>query len=342
MKKFTLTISVDENTLKQSYLDRQDLIEEEDLPSVPEIIQQEFGWLEASGISLISEVQESQLPLSEFDIFQALSGNFLCEYIPDNWLDLTEEEQNQFVQEHAWQPIEYLDVDEIYELIQCATDNMVALLKIYQPLTIALETNKTISWGCEDIKEVAQERFNSTISDEDTQSVLEFLVNQHDANIGINWDSIYYSMEYLLEHDSISLNPIAMNEQQVIDQLFRLSNGTLLDWADWRDPNEPEHNPFIPIRLSLISPGEYQLYYGYDLINDEPSTYQWKVFVDDYLFPETSLEDCSSLFDLLQDSLLTLSDNQRYQQKREEEDQREILIHQYITSLDNKDRGWTR
>ena len=129
MKKFTLTISVDEDALKQAYLNQQDLIEEEDLPSVPEIIQQEFGWLEASGISLISKAIESQLLLSEFDIFQTLSGNFLCQQVPANWLDLTEEEQNQFVQEHIWQPLEYWDASEVINLIQDASDCLISLLK---------------------------------------------------------------------------------------------------------------------------------------------------------------------------------------------------------------------
>ena len=129
MKKFTLTISIDEDALKQAYLDQQDLIEEQDLPSVPEIIQPEFGWLEASGISLIGEAIESQLPLSEFDIFQTLSGNFFCSYIPDNWLDLTEEEQNQFGQEHHWQPLEYWDASEVIALIQNASDCLISLLK---------------------------------------------------------------------------------------------------------------------------------------------------------------------------------------------------------------------
>lgn len=63
MKKFTLTISVDEDKLKQAYLDRQDLIEE-DLPSTSELISQEFGWLEDSGIFPISIEENLSLSIS--------------------------------------------------------------------------------------------------------------------------------------------------------------------------------------------------------------------------------------------------------------------------------------
>lgn len=134
MKKFTLTISVDEDILKQAYLDRQDLIKEEDLPSISALIQQEFGWLEASGIFLVE-----------------------------------------------------------------AGDN---------------RSFQNISWCIEDIQEVARDRFNSTISDEDAQTVLEFLFTEHDANVGINWDFIYCSLEHLLAQDLISLNPLTADDNE--------------------------------------------------------------------------------------------------------------------------------
>ena len=94
-----------------------------------------------------------------------------------------------------------------------------------------------------------------------------------------------------------------MNEQQIIDQLFKISNGTLVNWQDWSDQNEPEHNPNIPIRLCLVSAGEYQIYHGVDLINEETFTYQWETFADDYLFIDTSIQDCRSLFNQLKDAL---------------------------------------
>lgn len=94
-----------------------------------------------------------------------------------------------------------------------------------------------------------------------------------------------------------------MNEQQIIDQLFKISNGTLVNWLDWSEPNEPEHTPNIPIRLSKVSSGNYQLYYGGDWIDEENFTYQGETFTDDYLCIDTSIQDCRYLFNQLKDSL---------------------------------------
>lgn len=99
-----------------------------------------------------------------------------------------------------------------------------------------------------------------------------------------------------------------MNRQQIIHQLFQLSSGTLIDWSDWNDP-EPEHNPYLPIRLYLIASGEYELFHGLDAIEPEPSIFQDRVFVDSCLFPSTSFDNCSSLFDRLQQELI-LAENQ--------------------------------
>ena len=66
--------------------------------------------------------------LTEFEIFQTVSGNFLCQEVPDNWLDFTEEEQINFVQEHLWQPLEYWDASKVIDLIQDASESFIALL----------------------------------------------------------------------------------------------------------------------------------------------------------------------------------------------------------------------
>ncbi len=67
------------------------------------------------------------IQLTEFEIFQVLSGNFICKKIPDNWEELDEKEQNNFVQENIWQPLENCNSSEIIELID---DSCVALIKL--------------------------------------------------------------------------------------------------------------------------------------------------------------------------------------------------------------------
>ena len=65
--------------------------------------------------------------LTEFEIFQALSGNFLCNKVPDNWESLDEQKQDQFVRENIWQPLENWNRSEIIGLID---DSCAALIKV--------------------------------------------------------------------------------------------------------------------------------------------------------------------------------------------------------------------
>ena len=71
----------------------------------------------------------SNIKLTEFEIFQALSGNFICKTIPDNWQELDEEEQDKFVQENIWQPLEYCNSSQILELIDDSASTMIEFLK---------------------------------------------------------------------------------------------------------------------------------------------------------------------------------------------------------------------
>ncbi|MDJ0747186.1 MAG: hypothetical protein QNJ32_28120 [Xenococcaceae cyanobacterium MO_167.B27] len=71
----------------------------------------------------------NNIKLSEFEIFQALSGNFICKTIPDNWQELNDEEQDEFIQKHIWQPLEYSDSSRILELIDNSTSTMIEFLK---------------------------------------------------------------------------------------------------------------------------------------------------------------------------------------------------------------------
>ena len=70
------------------------------------------------------------------------------------------------------------------------------------------QENKTyisIHWWIEDVQEVAQEKFNKNLSDEDALKVLQFVSRSHDACIGINWDVLYCAIETLEESGDITL-----------------------------------------------------------------------------------------------------------------------------------------
>ncbi len=67
--------------------------------------------------------------LTEFELFQILSGNFICKTIPDNWQELDEEERDKFVKENIWFPIAFCESSEILELIDGSTSTMIEFLK---------------------------------------------------------------------------------------------------------------------------------------------------------------------------------------------------------------------
>ena len=58
----------------------------------------------------------------EFEILQFMSGNFLCEDFPDNWRDMTEDEQIEFMEDNVWEPFENTPASEVYKIIDNAAN----------------------------------------------------------------------------------------------------------------------------------------------------------------------------------------------------------------------------
>ena len=69
------------------------------------------------------------IKLTEFELFQILSGNFICQTVPDNWRELDDEKQDEFIQENVWQPLEYSDSSLILEVIDNSTSTLIEFLK---------------------------------------------------------------------------------------------------------------------------------------------------------------------------------------------------------------------
>ena len=57
-----------------------------------------------------------------FDCLQLCSGHFLCEIIPNNWNDLTEEEQIEFIEENAWEPLAEIKGEVLISYIEDAAE----------------------------------------------------------------------------------------------------------------------------------------------------------------------------------------------------------------------------
>ena len=60
----------------------------------------------------------------KFKILQHPSGNYLTPEIPDNWKGMEEEEQDKFLTDNAWAPIEYSCALFIREAIYDATKEL--------------------------------------------------------------------------------------------------------------------------------------------------------------------------------------------------------------------------
>ena len=58
----------------------------------------------------------------KFKVLQLCSGHYLSANIPNNWYDLTENQQNKFLEDNIWEPFEYYDVEYVWSCIISAAD----------------------------------------------------------------------------------------------------------------------------------------------------------------------------------------------------------------------------
>ena len=56
------------------------------------------------------------------------SGYFLSNPLPEEWDDMSDKELNVFLRKNVWQPLEHIDIDELWELIESLSDDMQRLL----------------------------------------------------------------------------------------------------------------------------------------------------------------------------------------------------------------------
>ena len=56
----------------------------------------------------------------KFKILQLCSGHYLSANIPNNWYDLAEEEQHEFLTDNVWEPFETYDVEFVWRCITAA------------------------------------------------------------------------------------------------------------------------------------------------------------------------------------------------------------------------------
>jgi hypothetical protein len=66
----------------------------------------------------------------------------------------------------------------------------------------------TIIWNAEDVRAVAKDHYDVAINltDEEIDRILQAMQDNHDATIGINWDTIEYWIDIILnEREPVQL-----------------------------------------------------------------------------------------------------------------------------------------
>lgn len=113
------------------------------------------------------------------EVVVQVSGNYLTDFLPANWNKMEEKELDEFLESHSWEPLEYWDTNDVWELIMNAADTAWKMINRLHRDEIA------VKWHIDDIKS----RDNS-LTDDECRNVLVSLKSDHDATIGINWDVI--------------------------------------------------------------------------------------------------------------------------------------------------------
>jgi len=68
--------------------------------------------------------------MTEEQIFARMSGHFLCQHLPDDWADWPEEKLDKFFEDNAWEPLEHWPVNDVYELIDSLTRDVMNLMGV--------------------------------------------------------------------------------------------------------------------------------------------------------------------------------------------------------------------
>ena len=77
----------------------------------------------------LSSTATKEERLQNEKLFIRLSGHFLTVQLEDDFFDLEEEAQYKYIEDHAWEPLEYHDGSYIYSLIDNLTDHVMSIIE---------------------------------------------------------------------------------------------------------------------------------------------------------------------------------------------------------------------
>ena len=62
-------------------------------------------------------------------LFIRLSGHFLAVHLEDDFFELDEDAQMAYISEYAWEPFEYHEPEDVYDLIDNLTEDVMRLME---------------------------------------------------------------------------------------------------------------------------------------------------------------------------------------------------------------------
>lgn len=116
---------------------------------------------------------------------------------------------------------------EIKEVIGYMWDEIEPIVDEYEE-----KMDNSVSWCIDDIKHQARDAYGFEISDQNAQTVLEDIIHNHDASIGINWEVIN---EYVWQYKPGNEHADCTNE----DLFNQLTGAHVISpdekYEDWKD-----------------------------------------------------------------------------------------------------------
>lgn len=61
-----------------------------------------------------------------------------------------------------------------------------------------------ITWSTDDVITCGKDQYNEIITEEEAENILNSLLDHHDASLGINWDTLYDTVDDFLDEKELS------------------------------------------------------------------------------------------------------------------------------------------
>ena len=69
------------------------------------------------------------MKISERELMIAMSGNYMSEYLPEDYQEMDDKTLYDFISDHAWEPLQYNPPEQTYEYIENAVYTITKFLQ---------------------------------------------------------------------------------------------------------------------------------------------------------------------------------------------------------------------